>query len=367
MSFFGGAVGLVHKRAISLLVRGWVAFIAVAQLLSSAHADVKPLSEYLSFSELVSLTQQKLGEIPELKSLWTWQASSRAEVYAAGSIIGNLLRWEWAQLKAHTLEDVRHTSPPALGDLFGKKDFDIDFFMDLDLREAVQDRLPKGLTLDFNSESVYRDLVRGGGATFEKIRMNPLVVDDPYNALLAYYQGDLVFHLAEDSEYLGLDIVAREDVSRTAEALRFMTVTLRHPELRPRPDSIEQIKKIPFLEENFILRADRACWVQWMLDRFFSATGNNIGTTLFLLRQYGLLEFLSRHAFKLPVQKSKMSEQKLVELGFSPAEIRFSKKMFFKTNFFQRVGGFVSAVKVFCFSVLGGNRWSGESRTENTP
>ncbi len=341
----------------------FLVLIGSFEIAAAARAEtVAPLNSLIDFQSFHEIIQLKVSEVPELQRLWEWQTGHTEQVYLAGSCLGRLIQWIARELQTKSVEDLRHTRAPSLRELTSESSVDVDLFLPKTVESSVRAlfdpaRSPafsSAFSLDINHEETYADSVAAGGPTFEKLRAGPSHIDDPHDGLRAYYEGRVVFHLTPDDAYYALAIARNDDHSRVAEALRFMRLLFRYPELKADPRSIEIIQALPALEAEHIVRADRREWIQWMLDKLFYAAGRDVEATVRVLNQYGFLRFLGESGFKLHTPRGTDTESVLKRLPLSSAPARAARKLLARPPLHQRFLTLAIGVRDFCLTRLEG-------------
>ena len=287
----------------------------------------RPLREILPFAEFQKLVLFNAERIfPKVWAVSKEMVAAGGEpLWWTGSSMRGLIRWTGAQLQEFTPDQIRQLPPPQYRSLLPDGGYDMDIIgprgaaNEQKVWQALEGQVEE---LDYFPEHNFQEMLKVGGASIEKTRINPAQrkIDDPYSGLLHYYNGLIVF---VDKPLSEVSKVTLDDArySRTVEAIRAMRQAKTFTELSWEPKSIELIRAIPQTDFEFAMGEEaRRDWIVESLFKLCSAYRNRDIEILKLLKKFNFLEYVANMNINISV-RTLPTEALLKTHGFSDNEI----------------------------------------------
>lgn len=236
------------------------------------------ISEKLSFEEFKSLLILGVTNFKVLKPLWEWQDAKRvakSKVFIAGGQVRLIISFMSRYLQTHNKSQLRKKLKSGLSssDLNSKVYRDIDLYLPARYEEIIDrnnrilsrtnprnptpsqfrqevEAYERDYSIEILPQLFFRKAIAFGGPTLDKIRLNRFTIDDPTDALRAYYNGINQFVIVPKSEYWSHNkrnsepFIADTIFSRTSDIVRFMRFGMLFPELAINDAQIEKLKSL---------------------------------------------------------------------------------------------------------------------------
>lgn len=255
--------------------------------------DLPTLDQYyLSIREYVR-------SIPEFKDIWSeMRTDPERPIFFSGGALRGALFYLKRDLARMRRGESRRVDVPSVENLLLQTWSDLDIVAPRQWREWVKQRLPGTwdiLDPDFMDDSLYV-----GGATIEKVRINPWRILDPEDAIKDYLNGRLVFKPGPTAN--------RGKIfsnSLTAQALRFLRIAENLRDAEITPESMEFIRSISDREWNSIQRGESPdYWIMKGIKKLYHSVHGDVFKFIDILHRANLLMLLAHHQFSLPPEES---------------------------------------------------------------
>lgn len=291
-------------------------FIFLFGSISNADPSIPIPSNTISFSEYRTLVKDSVRRIPDLAPMWAWADQHQLKgIYLGGGALRGLLKWVNIQLATRTPSEIMKLPVPKVQDLLINKSGDKDLYTPDHLKKTIKSWSSYS-DWDIIGESFYQDTLRNEGSTIDKLRINPNWADDPFNALMQFYEGRIEIKFSPDWNKSDRSVRVLGD-TRIGLALRFIRFVFDLREVvAPNAQSSELVKKL-ILEDASELpwndkevhtwagqKDDKAESVRVRITRslvsLMTAVSNNAFVFIHQLKAFGFFEVLAMKNYSIP-------------------------------------------------------------------
>lgn len=267
---------------------------ATRSVLGIEVAQARPLTSHLTFEAFQALVRQKVGEVSELETLWSWQQRTGETVGFAGGRLRGLLRWIHRAIEEHGPEAVERMRPPTLVELESlpeaafTRGVDFDLFTSDRVAARIKAELPEYASWDLLPEAFLALSVQSGGMALEKTAVSPSAISDPLGGLRDYYEGRLTFAPGSKTRVNAGDKTF--ETTRLSQTLRFFRSALQMPEAAVSNETLEQVVSLSSADRALAANDRRVVVTSAALAKLHRALERDTARTLAVLSNTGVLE-----------------------------------------------------------------------------
>jgi hypothetical protein len=277
-----------------LLVISITVTVISGRISKAALPKYRPLAEILSYAKWEELIRYDTNRVPGVSKLWSGRNANMSQAFWGGGTVRGFLHWHFIQLQTHTIGEVKRMPLPSSDELQLPGGKDVDIFAPISLHKSIKTILKGIKDLDILDVANVPEYIKLGGATLEKIGINPYAILDMSGGFRHYYEGRIVFKVSSEEE-IKSSRFGDTDYTKTGESLRFIRFAYFNlPELESDPENRLLIRQIADMELPKITKEGQVAWIETSLDKLLVASGNDIPKVFTLLRDFNLFVVLSK-------------------------------------------------------------------------